>query len=102
MESVAIDKTEVCACLDNECCPDLAPGFECRKQLCQIEHAARSVCWKLLTSVVAAIRAGQFTPTMGDAVVLIAFTYGAAWALDLPEMIDLGDAQLDAIVNTRQ
>lgn len=32
MASVRFERLQPCACLKNECCPDLAPGFFCFKQ----------------------------------------------------------------------
>jgi hypothetical protein len=36
-------------------------------------------------------------PDLADAFAILAFTLGAAWALDRPELIDLANAQLDSI-----
>jgi len=63
-----------------------------------IDQAARQHCANLLTS-----SAAKALPRdMAEALVIIAFTYGAAWALDRPDMIDLGDAQLDSIRSDKQ
>lgn len=32
MENVEVKKLQPCTCLDNECCPNLAPGFACKKR----------------------------------------------------------------------
>lgn len=63
-----------------------------------IEQAARQHCANLLTS--SAARA--LPKDMAEALVIIAFTYGAAWALDRPDMIELGDAQFDAMRSGKQ
>lgn len=64
----------------------------------EVEQAARQYCANILTSR-AAKALGKDT---AEALVIIAFTYGAAWALDRPDMIVLGDAQLDSIRSEKQ
>lgn len=63
-----------------------------------LEEAARTHCANLLTS--SAARA--LPKSMAEALVIIAFTYGAAWALDRPDMIALGDAHLDSMRSNQQ
>lgn len=58
-----------------------------------IEGAARQHCARLLKSQTALM----LPPELADAFAIIAFTMGAAWALDRPELIELANAQLDSI-----
>lgn len=63
-----------------------------------VEQAARQHCASLLTSSVAR----ALPKEKAEALVILAFTYGAAWALGRPDMIDLGNAQLDSIRSEKQ
>jgi hypothetical protein len=58
-----------------------------------IENAAREYCARLLKSKTALM----LPPDLADAFAILAFTLGAAWALDRPALIDLANAQLDSI-----
>lgn len=58
-----------------------------------IEAAAREHCAKLLTSQTAQM----LPPNLAEAFATLAFTIGAAWALDRQDMIDLANAQIDSI-----
>jgi hypothetical protein len=63
-----------------------------------IEEAALQHCAKLLTTA-----AAQAIPREhAEGLLILAFTYGAAWALDRRDMIELGDAQLDALRSAQQ
>lgn len=55
----------------------------------KMEAIAKEKCAKLLETPTGKTRSGR-------ALIMVAFAYGAAWALDAPEMIDLGDAQIEA------
>lgn len=68
--------------------PQANPSEE---KLSQLEAIAREQCAKLLTS-----SAAKRFPEEAQALVILAFTYGAAWALDRPDMVELGNAQIDA------
>jgi hypothetical protein len=57
-----------------------------------IEGAAREYCDRLLKSQTALM----LPPDLADAFAILAFTLGAAWALDRPELIELANAQLDS------
>lgn len=58
-----------------------------------VEAAAREYCARLLTS-----RAAQVLPKDSrEALVIVAFSLGAAWALNRPDMIELADAQMDSM-----
>lgn len=63
-----------------------------------IEQAALHTCATLLTSNTARALPDE----QAKALVILAFTYGAAWALDRPDMIGLGDAQLEALRSAQQ
>ncbi len=58
-----------------------------------IEGAAREHCSRLLKSQTALM----LPPDLADAFAILAFTLGAAWALDRPELIELANAQLDSV-----
>jgi hypothetical protein len=53
-----------------------------------VEDAARQHCRRLLK--------GVKRDSREEALVILAFTFGAAWALDRPDMIALAEAQMDA------
>ena len=56
------------------------------------ESAALKHCSRLLESALAR----TMPKADAQALVICAFTYGAAWALDRTDLIDLGNAQLDS------
>lgn len=58
-----------------------------------VEAAAREYCARLLTS--SAARA--LPKDAREALVIVAFSLGAAWALNRPDMADLANAQMDAM-----
>lgn len=58
-----------------------------------VEAAARDYCKKLLESKTAAL----LPPELALALVTVAFTLGAAWALDRPDIADLANAQMDSM-----
>lgn len=58
-----------------------------------IEVAAREHCARLLNSQTASL----LPPHLAEGLVILAFTFGAAWALELPHLIELGNAQLDSM-----
>lgn len=57
-----------------------------------LEKLILQQCEKLLSSEFAR----QF-PQEAKALVLISWTYGAAWALERPDMVEFGNAQFDAL-----
>lgn len=58
-----------------------------------IEGIAREHCARLLQS-----KAARSIPTdVAEGLVILAFTFGAAWALERPDMIELAHAQFDSI-----
>jgi hypothetical protein len=61
------------------------------------ETIAREHCAKLLNS-----RAGKRCGADAEALVILAFTFGAAWALDRPDMLELGNAQIEAMRSEKQ
>lgn len=58
-----------------------------------VEVAAREYCAKLLESKTARL----LPPDLALALATIAFTLGAAWALDEPRIRELADAQMDSM-----
>jgi hypothetical protein len=58
-----------------------------------VERAAIKHCSRLLQSETAKM----LPHDAAVAFAVLAFTLGAAWALDRPDMIDLANAQLDSI-----
>lgn len=56
------------------------------------EAIARDQCKRLLES-----RAARRFPAQAEALVMIAFVYGAAWALGKPDITALADAQIEAL-----
>ena len=58
----------------------------------QVEAAARLHCARLLDTALAK----RFPEADVLGLVIIAFTLGAAWALDEPNLIDLANAQMDS------
>lgn len=62
-----------------------------------IEAAAKRDCdWLLQSSA-----AKKLTRAEAEGLVILAFTVGAAWALDCPDMVTLARAQHEAIVAKR-
>lgn len=57
-----------------------------------VETEAKKHCKRLLDSKTAKILPRH----KAEALVILAFTFGAAWALDRPDMIELANAQIDA------
>lgn len=63
-----------------------------------IESAAKKICAKLLTTNTAmALPEG-----VAEALVILAFTYGAAWAINSGDMLALADAHIEALRSTHQ
>lgn len=58
-----------------------------------LDDIARKYCAKILES--SAARA--LPKEQAEALAIIAFTYGACWALNEPDMVTLGDAQLESL-----
>jgi len=58
-----------------------------------LEVIARQYCERLLNSGAAKL----LPPAQRDALIIIAFTFGAAWALDAPDMVALGNAQIESL-----
>jgi hypothetical protein len=58
-----------------------------------IEVAAREYCAKLLESKTARL----LPPDLAEAFAIVAFSLGAAWALDEPRMRDIANAQIDSL-----
>lgn len=58
-----------------------------------VEVAAQEYCAKLLESKTAAL----LPPDLAVAFATVAFTLGAAWALDRPDIADLANAQMDSM-----
>jgi hypothetical protein len=57
-----------------------------------VEAAAKLHCRTLLNS-----QSARMLPRdRAEALIILAFTFGAAWALDRPDMIALAEAQIDA------
>jgi len=67
------------------------------QQLGDIEGVARKHCARLLRSA-----AARRDPKGAEALVILAFTFGAAWALDRPDMIELAGAQMDGLKELKQ
>jgi hypothetical protein len=57
-----------------------------------VEAAARDYCKKLLESETAQM----LPPDLALAFVIVAFTLGAAWALDRPDLRDMAHAMSDS------
>ncbi len=58
----------------------------------QLEKIAKEQCSRILNSKAAA----RF-PREAEALVMIAFVYGAAWALGKQDLVDFSNAQIDAL-----
>lgn len=64
----------------------------------KLEAIAREHCARLLTS-----KAAQALPReQAEGLVILAFTLGAAWCLDCPDMIELANAQFDSLRSNQQ
>lgn len=63
-----------------------------------LQAIARTHCEKLLNT-----GAAKLLPlAQREALIIIAFTFGAAWALDAPDMLALGNAQIDSLRSAKQ
>lgn len=58
-----------------------------------VEVAAREYCAKLLESKTAVL----LPPELALAFATVAFTLGAAWALDEPKIRDIANAQMESL-----
>jgi len=63
-----------------------------------IESVARERCAKLFTSKAAL----ELTTEQAEALIIVAFCYGAAWALGTEEVIELGNAQMESLRSAKQ
>lgn len=58
----------------------------------ELETIARKHCAKLFDSAAAK----RLPKDQAEALIIVAFTLGAAWGLDRPDMLELADAQIDS------
>lgn len=58
-----------------------------------LDKIAHEHCANLLKSEAAR----RLPPEMAESLVVIAFSLGAAWALDQPEVIEMANAQMDSV-----
>lgn len=63
-----------------------------------VEKAALQHCEKLLTTAAAR----TLPRVQAEGLVTAAFVMGAAWALDDPKIMELADAQIDAVRAARE
>jgi hypothetical protein len=68
------------------------------EQNLDVEAAAKRYCRRLLDSK----SAHMLPKDRAEALVILAFTFGAAWALDRPDMVDLAEAQIDSARSAQQ
>jgi hypothetical protein len=63
-----------------------------------VEKAALQHCAKLLTTATAR----RLPKDQAEGLVTAAFVMGAAWALDDPKIMEMADAQIDAVRAARE
>lgn len=64
----------------------------------KLEQIAREHCSRLLDSKTAKALPRE----QAEGLVIIAFTLGAAWGMDCPDMIELANAQFDSLRSDHQ